>query len=270
MDFSELLQQEGIEVGPQPIEGELVPFDYGRELVKVQRDLDTYRGELRVMEAQASALVVRDDASAAQAVEYGTQAQGLVKKLKIKMESAIQEPNDYVAKVRNIVKSLSEPLERIKTDVGRKRDAWLAEEKQRKLILQAKAEREARELQDRLNREAWEKALAESRRLAEEEAKARHIPVEQVEIVVPVVEEIKIYDPVVEAPQTTTRAESGSGTAFQREGKWTFLVEDIAKVPTEFLMVDKVLVNVRIKGGTREIPGLKIFQEDKKTSFRSR
>lgn len=42
---------------------------------------------------------------------------------------------------------------------------------------------------------------------------------------------------------------------------WTFEVVDLAQVPAEFLAVNDTAVRQAIKDGTREIPGLKIYQK---------
>lgn len=269
IDFTEKDPAMGL-VMQDVIEGELVPFDYGKELLKVQRTFESYRDELKQIEARATAIRVVDDSTRMMALEFGAQSQALIKKIKVKMEGMIQEPNDYVGKVRNIAKGLIEPLESIKKQSGAKIDTWLAEERRRKAELEEKARREARELQDRLNREAREKAEAEARARAEEEAKERNVPVEEVPVVVAPVEEVKIFEPVVEQTPTTVRAESGAGTAFQKDGRWVYKVVDMAKVPVEFLLTNGPLINQKIKFGVREIPGLEIYQEDRKTMFRGR
>lgn len=42
---------------------------------------------------------------------------------------------------------------------------------------------------------------------------------------------------------------------------WTFELEDLSKVPQEFLTLDEKKVKEKIKKGIREIPGLKIFEK---------
>ena len=237
-------------IGPEVMTGELVVLDYTRELTKAQQLFESYRGELRRMEEEAAALVVTDEASRMDAVSKGSSAQGLVRAIKVEMEKAILKPNNFVASVRNIAKGLTEPLESIKKQCSTKIDTWLAEERRRKAELEEKARREARELQDRLNREAREKGGGRGQGRGQAEAKERNIPVEEVPVVVAPVEEVKIFEPIVEQPASTVRAESGAGTAFQKDGRWVYKVVDMAKVPVEYLLNQWTLDQSENQGGS--------------------
>lgn len=59
------------------------------------------------------------------------------------------------------------------------------------------------------------------------------------------------------------------GATTYEKSEWSFIVEDLSIVPREFLTIDKDKVNLSIKAGIRNIPGLKI-QETKKQIIRSR
>ena len=54
--------------------------------------------------------------------------------------------------------------------------------------------------------------------------------------------------------------EKGRSTSIRKV--WTFEVTDISLVPKEFVTVDKNKVDNLIHTGTREIPGLRIFQRE--------
>jgi len=45
--------------------------------------------------------------------------------------------------------------------------------------------------------------------------------------------------------------------------RWTFEVENINLIPRQFLTVDAAKITESIKKGTRKIPGIKIYQEEK-------
>ena len=63
----------------------------------------------------------------------------------------------------------------------------------------------------------------------------------------------KVHAPAV------VEADVGNSTVQKR---WTFKVEDITKVPADYLIVDTAEVNNAIADGVREIKGLKIFQKE--------
>ncbi len=44
--------------------------------------------------------------------------------------------------------------------------------------------------------------------------------------------------------------------------RWTFEVEDIHKIPREYLLVDQVEINRAIRNGARDIKGIRIFQKE--------
>lgn len=60
--------------------------------------------------------------------------------------------------------------------------------------------------------------------------------------------------PTVEVPKTT------EGVTIVKT--WTYGIEDIKKVPREYLTLDTVAVMRDIRQGIREIPGLRIYQKE--------
>lgn len=48
----------------------------------------------------------------------------------------------------------------------------------------------------------------------------------------------------------------------QTQKHWTFEVVDITKVPVLYLDVDTAVVRAAIRDGERDIPGLRIYQEE--------
>jgi hypothetical protein len=60
-------------------------------------------------------------------------------------------------------------------------------------------------------------------------------------------------------PSRVVRTDLGTVSTRKR---WTFEVTDKATVPLEYLVVDDVAVRKKIADGVREIPGLRIYQEE--------
>jgi hypothetical protein len=61
------------------------------------------------------------------------------------------------------------------------------------------------------------------------------------------------------APATTIRADVGTLSTMKI---WKWSVEDITKVPSEYLIVDGARLTRVVKAGVRDIPGIRIYSED--------
>jgi len=96
---------------------------------------------------------------------------------------------------------------------------------------------------------SWKKA--ETAKLEKEEARRRKIQ-----------EAHAKKGHTVEAPVVLDRPQSTIGNT--RTTKfWTFEVQDLGKVPTEYLEIDTVEVRQAIRNGVREIPGIRIYQDER-------
>lgn len=73
----------------------------------------------------------------------------------------------------------------------------------------------------------------------------------------------------VMAKEAARIVSTASGVKASATMKWKGEVVDIDKVPRQYLMVNQAAVDAAIKGGVREIPGVRIF-EDLQTSIRRR
>ena len=65
--------------------------------------------------------------------------------------------------------------------------------------------------------------------------------------------------PVVLVRQQARGNYGGVGSTRKR---WTFRVEDMSKIPLEYLEINEVAVNAAIRAEVREIPGLEIYQKE--------
>ena len=92
---------------------------------------------------------------------------------------------------------------------------------------------EAEKLQEKLNAEAKEKNI----------------------------EAPQVAAPVMPEPEKVARSETGSA-AYSRKD-WTFEVQDAAQVPREYCEVSAKLIRNAVKAGIREIPGVRIYKENK-------
>lgn len=66
----------------------------------------------------------------------------------------------------------------------------------------------------------------------------------------------------VPAPHTTQRGDTGQAIVSKY---WTFEVDDLSKVPREYLELDSKKVRAAIKQGIRSIEGLRIYEKERLT-----
>ena len=96
---------------------------------------------------------------------------------------------------------------------------------------------------------SWKKA--ETAKLEKEEARRRKIQESHVK-----------RGHTVEAPVVLDRPEKTIGNT--RTTKfWTFGVQDLGKVPTQYLSINSVAVREAIRNGVREISGIRIYQDER-------
>lgn len=75
-------------------------------------------------------------------------------------------------------------------------------------------------------------------------------------------EEIINKEAAAKAEKVNLRAKAASGSSVISK-VWDFELEDLSKVPQEFLVLDQVKVRAAIRDGRREISGIKVFQKSR-------
>jgi len=159
-----------------------------------------------------------------------------LKRLEDRRKELLQPFNSAVKDANNKFKVLSEPYSKLEVSLRMVLNDYIRREEKK---AQIKADEERRRREEEEARKA--KASAES-------AKNKEV-VEQPEEALPPVK--------VEQPDLSVRTGAGYGHTKKR---WQFEVVDIEKVPKQFLDVNSPAVNAEIRGGIREIPGLRIYQ----------
>jgi hypothetical protein len=144
-------------------------------------------------------------------------------------KNVIADQQDFIGRVNRFCKTLTEPIELIKSTANQKIGEYNNVLKQKAQEEQKKAREEREKLQAILDKEAKEKGI----------------------------EGVTVAERVIEQP-TTIRTEAGVTTYSVTLRKWE--EEDISKVPIEYLMVDKKKVDGAVKGGIM-IPGIRIWDE---------
>lgn len=178
-----------------------------------------------------------------------SQATDLVKAIKSRFRDAEDERkrlvkpfNDGVDAINARFKAMTVPLKDAEDGLKGKMLAFQQEEERR-------ANEEAAR-QEKARKEAEEKRRAEAEAQAAESDRAP-LPISLIERPVP---------PITPQHKPTTYGQTGAVSTVKKQ--WTFEVEDISKVPAEYLLIDQVKVNQAVRAGARDIAGLRIFEKD--------
>lgn len=240
MDFGKVAQEaeyHGKERKAKPglIPGALVimPLDVIKAQVKaeeVSRALD------QSLEAVKS-LVVQDQESAARCIDIAAGAKKAAKAIDTALKAAIQEPEGRIKDAKSFAKMFTDRAAVIESEAKGKVAAWQASERIRIQREEAEKRRIAEELNRKLQEEAIEAGMAEA------EAK-----------------QIKVDIPTAPATPPVLRTEGGAKSTTAMV--WTFDILDANAIPREYLCVDEKKIRDAIKVGTREIPGVNIYQKE--------
>lgn len=207
------------------------------KIQKVQVDFNKYKAVVEDMKSKAEAIVIDGANTDILAVEMIGQSAAMAKRIEDKRKEIVKKPNEFVKAVNQLAKPFTEGLAAIKADLDRKHIRFKQEEERRRLEEQRKANEEAEKLQLEINAAA--EAVGE---------------IAQV-----------LVSPVVAEPAKITRTQSGSTSI---RSVWTAEVTDFAALPDKYKKVDMVSINADVKAGLRNIPGVRIF-EDQRTVTRA-
>lgn len=192
--------------------------------------LSPYRATALDMERMAANVAIKDSDSNALAVTIAGQIKKTAKKIEDARKAYVGPFNAHVKDVNALAAEIRSPLERAEKDLKKKLNAFAAQQELERRKAEEEARKRAQEEQEKLNREA-----------AAAGVEAPTVP----EIV---------------EPEESATVRTAEGTAYM-QSRWTYELEDLGKVPAEFLMLDEKKVRAAIKAGVREIPGLKIFEQ---------
>lgn len=228
----------------------------GTEIATVaERDLAEIR---RLTELQISS-----PTEEAQAIDGLAFIQVTLKGLEKSRRSLVDPLNAKVKEVNASFKVMTDPIaaaeQRVKlriTDWRQRERERIAKEQARIAAENAERERKAREETERLRREEEERVAAEAKAAGLNEADAKELAAMEAATAPTVAPVIQAAPP---PPPTTVRSSLGSVTGRM---VWKFRVNDPAKVPLAFKVVDETLIRRAVAEGAREIPGVEIYQEE--------
>ena len=212
---------------------------------------------------EAQDLKVETEEANQKAVEIGTSAKGIIKKIEETRSQSISEPYNFVKGVNAFAKIFTDKLTIIENLMKSKISQYRAFQEQKRREAELAAKKATEEVQKKLDAEAKAKGT----------------------------EPVQVPLAIIPKQEAVTRTESGS--AYGRK-YWTFeilephyvrqliadlsvawekkidLKEEILKLKalSPYLVVSENEIRNAVKGGIREIPGIKIYEKES-TSFRT-
>ena len=203
------------------------------DLEYARRSINLSKKMVDKMAVEVEALKIVDDDSNVRGTAMVNQVNMLLKSIKQTVDNLIVEPNNYVKSVRNFAKPFNSKLDDLKRNLKQKIGdyGYHLELKRREEEKRAKEEIERRN--KKLRDEAKKKGVD-----------APQLPKQQMPI----------------TKKTVTRSDAGSATTHM---EWSYEVIDEQIIPREYVMPDHRQIKAAIKAGSRQIPGLRIFEKPK-------
>lgn len=193
--------------------------------------------EARALETQAVTLTIATNKELMNASELLSRVAKLRKDLETRRKFIVDPLNKQVKQINEAFKFWSAPLDH-------------ADRVLRKGIADYQAEQRRRAEEERRRQDELERNRLEALEQAVEQPTPKGEPAT---IVFPV------PPPPVSEPLRTVKTSAGLVSTRKR---WTFEVLDLSVVPREYLMLNERAVREAIRQGVREIPGLRIYEED--------
>jgi len=205
------------------------PYD-PLDLDRAKKNLSVYEEKIDGMAKQVESLQVNSDRSMAVCTDMIGQAAALSKKIDSNRKGIVEDAYNFYKKITSFGNVYVKKLDAIVAAGKKKIGAYQYEKEMQR-------------------RESEAKARAEQGRLQKEmDARAKKAGVAPVQV------------PDIVVPQSTGPVRTESGTA-SVSMVWTWEVEDVKKVPREYLIVGANLVDNALKSGIRKIPGIKIYEK---------
>lgn len=189
---------------------------------------EQFKPEIKSLQDQINELVITSDTD----IEIASNTVVKINNLKKKIENqrlAFTKPlNESLRNINAFFKQFSVPLDEANGEIRNKMLKYRQEQEKIRLEKEKEAQRKWKEEQARLAEKAKERG----------------------------VEAPELEKPVVQ------KQDSAIG-AMKFKKYWVFEVQDLSKVPVEYLQVNEKAVNEAIRAGRRRITGIKIYQEER-------
>lgn len=199
------------------------------DITAARKALQIFGDQVGAMEHEAKELTVNSRETAITATEMTGQVKRLAKQIDTRRKDIIEEPDGFVRKVNAFVKPMTDRLKALEELLKRKIGDFSYQQELQRREIERRQREEAAKLQ------------------AELDAQAKAANVEPV-LVVPV---------AVPERREPTRSDTAVASTVM---VWDFEVQDPAAVPRPYLAVDEAAIRAAVRGGIREIPGVRIFE----------
>lgn len=233
----------------------------GRSIEEILND------DVNIITTKMELATIKTDEDFTGAAEWLKENKTLQKKVVSHFEDDRKRTHEAYKAITTKIKDMTDLLKKGEAIVKTKLSDYQKELDRKKRIEEERIRKE----QDKIRREAEEKERLrieklEAEALAKREAlaKEKKVPVEEIEI-----EEIPEPEPENQidlfeapAPTTTIKAPETKGVTFAKVWKWE--LEDISKVPAEFLILDEKKINglVRAMKGDSKISGIRVYEDN--------
>ena len=202
------------------------PFD----TTMAKGKFSNFESQINGMLKKANKHEIVDDSTNIAAVEMATQSKKLYNEIEKLRKSITDEPRQFISAINNFAKVYSSRLKEIENALKAQISSYSYKLEIARRKAEQKAQKEAKKLQAKIDKEA----------------KAKNI------------EPINVPAPVLPTKAEPTRTISGSAST-RKVTKWE--VTEAAKIPREYLIIDKVKINKAVKAGMKNIPGLRIYED---------
>lgn len=230
LEFPFMNKEKGEETETNKPAGEALPVSTTFDLTAAKNRFEGHIKKIDALVNQVKGFNVENDDDAKILTGLLGKTATLKADIEEERKKVIKEPDTFVRGFNSFVKGFRDKVESV-ISIGKKK---ISDHSWKKEV--------ARRAEEEKLKEAVRKQQEELNRLAEKE-----------KVTAPVI-------PQMVSPVKTTPIKTETGSA-QVRYVWTGVLEDIKKVPREYLMFNQKAVDNAIQAGIREIPGVKIFEK---------
>lgn len=209
-----------------------------------------------------------DPTNVQRCTDFVAQCKAALKAAEEKRKELKKPLDDQAKAVQDTFKTMVDQLEKPMKDLEAKLGDYAAQQR-RAAELKAKQEREAAKAEARKKQEEAE-AQARAAQVAAAQAKTAEEADRAAQQMAKAIETQQAAETAQQTAEKAGRVEktklSGEyGSTGYASKRWTFEVENLADVPRHYMTIDETAIREAIKSGIRDIPGLRIYQDEKFT-----